>query len=97
MRHSAIYAGTFDPMTMGHVDLVDRASHIFDRVILAVVNRSRKNVMFTTDERLEMARAVVRDMGNVEVEAFDGLLVDYARSKRIHVLLRGIRAFSDFE
>ena len=97
MRHSAIYAGTFDPLTLGHADLVERASKIFDRVVVAVVAKSRKKPMFSTEERVEMVRATVGQWRNVEVEAFDGLLVDYARSRRIHVLLRGIRAFSDFE
>ena len=97
MRHSAIYAGTFDPLTLGHADLVARASKIFDRVILAIVIKSRKKPMFTIEERVAMAQAAVAGFQNVEVEAFDGLLVEYARSKRIHVLLRGIRAFSDFE
>ena len=97
MRHSAIYAGTFDPITLGHVDLLKRASQIFDRVILAVVVRSKKTTMFSIDERRDMAKEVIRGMPNVVVDSFDGLLVDYARSRKIHVLLRGIRAFSDFE
>ena len=97
MRHSAIYAGTFDPLTLGHVDLVERASRIFDRVIVAVVARSRKTTMFAEAERVEMARSELVGFRNVEVEAFDGLLVEYARIRKIHVLLRGIRAFSDFE
>ena len=97
MRHSAIYAGTFDPLTLGHVDLIERASRIFDRVILAVVVKSRKHTLFSIEERVLMAKEVVRDMRNVEVDAFEGLLVEYARRRNIHVLLRGIRAFSDFE
>ena len=97
MRHSAIYAGTFDPLTLGHVDLVERASRIFDRVIVAVVARSRKSTMFTVAQRVEMTRSTLDGFRNVEVESFDGLLVEYARAKKIHVLLRGIRAFSDFE
>jgi len=97
MRHSAIYPGTFDPLTLGHLDLIQRASHIFDRVIVAVVVNSRKKTSFTAEDRLEMANASVKGLKNVRVDAFDGLLVDYARSLKIHVLLRGIRAFSDFE
>jgi pantetheine-phosphate adenylyltransferase len=97
MRHGAIYPGTFDPLTMGHYDLVARATRIFDRVIVAVVIHSRKQTVFSTDERLAMVRAAVKRFANVSVTAFDGLLVEYARSQRIHVLLRGIRAFSDFE
>ena len=84
-------------MTLGHVDLVHRASLIFERVIVAVVVHSRKNAMFTVDQRLEMVRTSVRDLKNVEITPIDGLLVDFARARRIHVLLRGIRAFSDFE
>jgi pantetheine-phosphate adenylyltransferase len=97
MKHSAIYPGTFDPLTLGHLDLIERASLIFDRVILAVVINSRKDTTFTLEERMGMARDTVRDMRNVEVDSFDGLLVNYARSKSIHVLLRGLRAYSDFE
>ncbi len=97
MRHSAIYPGTFDPLTLGHLDLIERASHIFDRVIVAVVEQSRKNTVFSADERVAMVRAATRNLKNVKVEAFDGLLVTYARRKGIHVLLRGLRAFSDFE
>ncbi len=97
MRHSAIYPGTFDPLTLGHLDLIERASHIFDQVIVAVVVNSRKKTAFTADERLAMAHASVKHLRNVRVDAFDGLLVDYAREKKIHVLVRGLRAFSDFE
>ena len=97
MRHSAIYPGTFDPLTLGHLDLIQRASHIFDHVIVAVVVNSRKKTSFTAEDRLEMAKASVKGLKNVRVDAFDGLLVEYARSLEIHVLLRGIRAFSDFE
>jgi len=97
MRHSAIYPGTFDPLTLGHLDLIERAAHIFDRVVVAVVVNSRKNTVYTAEERVAMVRASIRNLKNVKVEAFDGLLVTYARRKGIHVLLRGLRAFSDFE
>ena len=97
MRHSAIYPGTFDPLTLGHLDLIERASHIFDQVIVAVVVNSRKKTVFTADDRLAMAKASVKHLANVKVDSFDGLLVDYARHKHIHVLVRGLRAFSDFE
>lgn len=97
MRHSAIYPGTFDPLTLGHLDLIERASHIFDRVIVAVVVNSRKKTSFSSEDRLSMAKASVKGFKNVRVDAFDGLLVEYARSLGVHVLLRGIRAFSDFE
>jgi len=97
MRHSAIYPGSFDPLTLGHMDLIERASHIFDQVIVAVGVNSRKKTVFSADERIAMVKASVKGMKNVKVDAFDGLLVDYARSKDVHVLLRGLRAFSDFE
>lgn len=96
-KRAAIYAGTFDPLTLGHLDLIERAAHIFDRLIVAVAEHSRKNPLFSMDERLELARAVVRHLPNVEVDRFSGLLVDYARKKGVHVLVRGLRVFSDFE
>ncbi|OQA28073.1 MAG: Phosphopantetheine adenylyltransferase [Verrucomicrobia bacterium ADurb.Bin345] len=94
---TGIYAGTFDPMTLGHLDLIERAAKIFDRLILAVAVSSRKTALFSIEERMEMARACVARFRNVEVDSFDGLLVEYARSKKIHILIRGLRAFSDFE
>ncbi len=97
MNKAAIYAGTFDPVTYGHLDLVKRASRLFDRLIIAVAISSRKKAMFTIEERLAMTREVCADLPNVEVDSFDGLLVDYARRKEVKVLIRGLRAFSDFE
>ena len=94
---TGIYAGTFDPMTLGHLDLIERAAKIFDRLILAVAVSSRKTALFNIEERMEMARACVARFRNVEVDSFDGLLVEYARSKKVHILIRGLRAFSDFE
>lgn len=97
MRHSAVYPGTFDPLTLGHLDLIERASHIFDQVIVAVVISSKKNTQFSAKDRMEMARISVKHLPNVRVDSFDGLLVNYVRSRKVHVLLRGLRAFSDFE
>lgn len=97
MNRAAIYAGTFDPITLGHLDVIERAARIFDRLILAVAVHSRKEALFTLGERMKMARACVRRFTNVEVQSFDGLLVDYAHSRNVHVLIRGLRAFSDFE
>ena len=97
MRHSAIYPGSFDPLTLGHFDLIERASRIFDRVIVAVAVNSRKITAFTLDERVEMVRHSIKDLTNVEAVSFEGLLVEYARTRGIHVVVRGIRAFSDFE
>jgi len=94
---AAIYAGTFDPITLGHVDLVERAARLFDRLVIAVAVHSRKAVLFEVEERVAMVREVSKMFSNVEVESFDGLLVKYAHEKGIHVVVRGIRAFSDFE
>jgi pantetheine-phosphate adenylyltransferase len=94
----AIYPGTFDPITNGHIDVLERAIEIFDKVIVTVARNSAKNPMFTDDERLEMIRKVVKKYGRkVEVDSFSGLLVQYARSKRAVAIVRGLRAISDFE
>lgn len=97
MIKTAIYAGTFDPLTLGHMDLIERGSEIFEHLILAVVVQPPKDNLFSVRERVAMAEAVVKRIPNVEVDAFDGLLVDYARRKKIRVLIRGLRAYSDFE
>jgi pantetheine-phosphate adenylyltransferase len=97
MRRLAVYAGTFDPLTLGHVDLIERSAELFDQVILAVAQASPKETLFTMEERVAMAREVVRNMKNVTVDSFAGLLVEYARSKGARVLIRGLRAYSDFE
>lgn len=96
-QHTAIYPGTFDPVTLGHEDLARRAALIFDRVIVAVVARSPKQTMFNLEERMQMMRETLHDLPNVEVKPFDGLLVDYVHSTGAHVIVRGLRAFSDFE
>ncbi len=96
-KKRAIYAGTFDPLTLGHLDIIERGSEIFDRVLIAVVSEPVKNNTFSIEERLDMVGAVAHGMDNVEVCSFDGLLVEFARRKRYHVLLRGLRAYSDFE
>jgi len=92
-----IYPGTFDPITLGHVDLIKRAVRLFDRLILAISAGSRKNPLFTLKERLAMARTLSAALPHVEVDSFDGLLVEYVRQKKAHVVLRGLRAFADFE
>ncbi len=96
-KKRAIYAGTFDPLTLGHLDIIERGAEIFDRVLVAVVSRPVKDNTFSIEDRLSMVATVVDGMDNVEVEPFAGLLVEYARRKRYHVLLRGLRAYSDFE
>lgn len=93
----AIYPGSFDPLTNGHVDIIQRGSRLFDRIIVGVLINFEKAPLFTVQERVDVAREVFRDRANVEVETFDGLLVDYARRKQAGVIVKGLRAVSDFE
>jgi len=93
----AIYPGTFDPVTNGHLDLISRGAAIFDRLIVGISRNLEKDPLFAVKERVEMLEAVTFDWKNVEVEVFDGLLMDYARAKNARVILRGIRAVSDYE
>ena len=97
MPNIAIYPGTFDPITLGHSDLVERAARLFDKVIVAVAVSAQKQTVFTLDERLSLARKVLQDIPNVEVCAFEGLLVGFARQRQANVIIRGLRAVSDFE
>jgi pantetheine-phosphate adenylyltransferase len=93
----AIYPGSFDPVTNGHLDLIARGEKMFDRLIVAVLKNADKAPLFTLSERVEMLREVTRQWDSVEVDVFDGLLVDYARKRGAAVILRGIRAVSDYE
>ncbi len=93
----AVYPGTFDPITNGHLDLANRGRKHFDRLIIAILRNTGKDPMFDTDERVELIREAVAGWDNVEVDQFDGLLVDYAQRKGAAMILRGIRAVSDFE
>jgi pantetheine-phosphate adenylyltransferase len=93
----AIYPGSFDPLHNGHVDIMLRGAHLFERILVAVLVNAEKNPLFTDDERVEMIRDVFREYPNVEVDTFEGLLVDYARRRRASAIVRGIRAVSDFE
>ncbi len=93
----AIYPGSFDPVTNGHLDLIERGTKIFDRLVVAVLRNLEKEPLFPTKERVDMLGEVTRQWANVEVDVFDGLLVDYARKRNAQVILRGIRAFSDYE
>jgi pantetheine-phosphate adenylyltransferase len=93
----AIYPGSFDPLTNGHVDIIQRGSRLFDRIIVSVLVNLEKRPMFTVHERVDIARDVFKGLSNVEVDTFDGLLVDYARSRRANVIVKGLRAVSDFE
>ena len=97
MSHTAVYPGTFDPITLGHEDLARRASRLFDRVILAVAESRAKKTFFTLDERVEMAREVLSDLKNVEVVGFSGLLMNFVQTQGARVVVRGLRAVSDFE
>src|SRR5688500_3667262 len=93
----AIYPGSFDPLTNGHLDSIQRGSRLFDRIVVGVLMHLEKSPLFTVPERVEIARTVFRGWSNVEVDTFDGLLVDYARTKQASVIVRGLRAISDFE
>jgi pantetheine-phosphate adenylyltransferase len=93
----AIYPGSFDPVTNGHLDLIERAAKIFKHLVVAVLRNAEKAPLFSLPERLEMLREVSGSFPNVEVDSFDGLLTDYARRRQAQVLLRGIRAVSDYE
>jgi len=92
-----MYPGTFDPITLGHEDLVRRACRLFDKVVVAVAANPGKEPMFSLEERVDLARAVLSEVGNVEVCGYDGLTVDFARDNNLQVILRGLRAISDFE
>jgi pantetheine-phosphate adenylyltransferase len=93
----AIYPGSFDPVTNGHLDLIARGEKMFDRLIVAVLKNVEKQPLFSLDERVDMLREVTKQWDSVEVDVFDGLLVDYARKRGAAVILRGIRAISDYE
>ena len=93
----AIYPGSFDPITNGHLDLIQRGSRLFDRLVVSILRHDAKEPLFSVEERMEMLREVVHVYPNVEVDSFDGLLVDYAGQRSATVLLRGIRAISDYE
>ena len=97
MERTAIYPGTFDPITNGHADLVQRAAACFDRIIIAVAGSTGKATRFSLDRRVGLAREALSEIGNTEIEPFDGLLVEFARQRGAHVILRGLRAVSDFE
>ena len=94
---SALYPGSFDPITNGHVDIIERGLRVFDRIVVAVLENPKKAPLFTTKERVRMIQDIFASKKEVEVRAFDGLLVDFARAQRTGVVMRGLRAISDFE
>ena len=94
---TAIYPGTFDPITNGHLDILERALKLFDKVIITIARNSAKNPLFSEEERLAMIRESVKHLKGVEIDCFDGLLVDYGRQKKATAVVRGLRAISDFE
>ncbi len=94
---TAVYPGSFDPVTYGHLDIIRRASIMFDEVIVAVMCNSAKTPLFTLDERVKMIKDAVCELPNVKVESFDGLLIDYCKANDIHIVIRGLRAITDFE
>jgi len=97
VKRIAVYPGTFDPVTNGHLDLADRGRRHFDHLVMAILRNEDKKPLFNVQERVELLREAVADWDNVDVESFDGLLVDYAKRIKASVILRGIRALSDFE
>jgi pantetheine-phosphate adenylyltransferase len=97
MTRNAIYPGSFDPVTLGHEDIVRRSLYLVDRVIVAIAANPAKEPLFSLDERLDLLRTVFDDDPNIEVSSFEGLLADFARTKKANVVIRGLRAVSDFE
>ncbi|HKQ98931.1 MAG TPA: pantetheine-phosphate adenylyltransferase [Candidatus Polarisedimenticolia bacterium] len=97
MQVTAVYPGTFDPITNGHLDIIGRGVHLFDRVVVALLQNADKEPLLPLDERMAIVRSVVARFPNVEVDSFDGLLVDYARARGARAIVRGLRALSDFE
>ena len=94
---SAIYPGSFDPVPYGHLDIIKRAAMVFDELIVSVLNNKAKTPLFSVEERVKMLREATKDIPNVKVESFSGLLIDYAKQKDVHVTIRGLRAVTDFE
>ena len=94
---AAVYPGSFDPVTYGHLDVIVRASQIFDELTVSVLNNTQKSPLFSVDERVKILQEVTKDLPNVEIDSYDGLMIDYCREKKIHIVIRGLRAITDFE
>jgi len=92
-----VYPGSFDPATFGHLDIIDRASKIFPKVIVSVVNNNNKNTLFSLEERVLMLQEILKDKKNIEIHCFEGLLVDFVKKNNSNIIVRGLRAVSDFE
>ena len=92
-----VYPGSFDPVTYGHLDVIVRASQIFDELTVSVLNNTQKSPLFSVEERVNILKEATKDLPNVKVDSFSGLLIDYAKSNHIHVVIRGLRAITDFE
>jgi pantetheine-phosphate adenylyltransferase len=97
MPKVAIYPGSFDPVTNGHIDIIERGLKLFDKIIVSILHNPGKKCLFTLEERLEMLKDSTRKFKNIEIDSFDGLLVNYAATRKAHAILRGLRAMSDFE
>ena len=97
MPKVAIYPGSFDPVTNGHIDIVERGLKLFDKIIVSILHNPKKEYLFSLEERLEMLKDCMKKFKGVEIDSFDGLLVEYAASRKAHAILRGLRAMSDFE
>lgn len=94
---AAIYPGSFDPVTYGHIDVIKRAAEMFDELIVSVLDNKAKTPLFSVDERVKMLQDVTKDIPNVRVDSFQGLLIDYAKKMNVHIAIRGLRAITDFE
>lgn len=95
--NKAVYPGSFDPVTNGHLDIIRRSAKVFDKVIVAVLNNPNKNPMFNLEERVELIKHATSDLENIEIHCFSGLLIDYVQEKKVDVIIKGLRAVSDFE
>ena len=94
---AAVYPGSFDPITLGHLDVIQRAAQMFDVLTVSVLDNKAKNALFSVEERVSILKEVTKDIPNVKVDSFNGLLIDYAKAKNIHISVRGLRAITDFE
>jgi len=97
MASIAVIPGSFDPVTLGHIDIITRGAKVFERVIVSVLNNDKKQPLFNVEERMALIKESTKSLGNVEVDSFDGLLIDYVKKKRANTIIKGLRAVSDFE